>query len=155
MTSYVFFWNSEFQNRNSDFSIFQQRNSIKIFPTGIFGIGKGSDVPLPMGVPEIGTKNRRNSQPRRGRLQFSYETHTAGMKTCSETERIAWTLYLLLLHSGGRNSFVSAETHPHHVPLLRNVLLKHIPRPKLGLLKKKKHNYTLNPILLSGQPCVP
>jgi hypothetical protein len=31
----------------------------------IFGIKNGSGIPLPMGVPEIGTKNR-NSQPRMG-----------------------------------------------------------------------------------------
>jgi hypothetical protein len=57
------FWNPEFQNQNSDFSILQQRNLIKIFPTIIFGIGNGSGILLLMGVPEIGTKNR-NSQPR-------------------------------------------------------------------------------------------
>jgi hypothetical protein len=32
-------------------------------PTGIFGIKNGIGIPLPMGVPEIGTKNW-NSQPR-------------------------------------------------------------------------------------------
>jgi hypothetical protein len=42
--------------------IFQQRNLIENFPTGIFGIVNGSEIPLPMGVPEIGTENR-NSQP--------------------------------------------------------------------------------------------
>ncbi len=60
---FIFFRISEFWNRNSDFSIFQQRNSIKFFPTGIFGIGNGSGIPLPMGVLEIRTKNW-NSQPR-------------------------------------------------------------------------------------------
>jgi hypothetical protein len=32
-------------------------------PTGIFGIENGIEIPLTMGVPEIGTKNW-NSQPR-------------------------------------------------------------------------------------------
>ncbi len=50
--------------------IFQQRNLIKLFSTGIFGIGNGSIIPLPMGVPAIGTKNW-NSQPRRYLFRFS------------------------------------------------------------------------------------
>jgi hypothetical protein len=37
----------------------------KNFLTGIFGIKNGIGIPLPMGVPEIGTKNW-NSQPRLG-----------------------------------------------------------------------------------------
>jgi hypothetical protein len=35
---------------------------LKFFLTGIFGIGNRSGIPLPMGVPEIGTENW-NSQP--------------------------------------------------------------------------------------------
>jgi hypothetical protein len=35
---------------------------LKKNPTGIFGIENGIGIPLPMGVPEIGTENR-NSQP--------------------------------------------------------------------------------------------
>jgi hypothetical protein len=58
----LFFRNTEFWNWNSNFSIFQQRNSKKI-PTRIFGIKNGIGILLPMGVPEIGTKNW-NSQPR-------------------------------------------------------------------------------------------
>jgi hypothetical protein len=58
-----FFQNSKFWNRNTDFSIFN--NGIqKKNPTGIFGIKNGIRIPLLMGVPEIGTKNR-NSQPSR------------------------------------------------------------------------------------------
>jgi hypothetical protein len=34
----------------------------KKIPTGIFGIKNGIGIPLPIGVPEIGTKNQ-NSQP--------------------------------------------------------------------------------------------
>jgi hypothetical protein len=40
---------------------------LKKNPTGIFGIENGIGVPLTMGVPEIGTKNR-DSQPRRERF---------------------------------------------------------------------------------------
>ncbi len=62
LNSYVyFFWNSEFWNRNSDFSAFQQQNSKKN-PTGIFGIKNIIKILLPMGVPEIRTKDW-NSQP--------------------------------------------------------------------------------------------
>jgi hypothetical protein len=57
-----FFQHSEFQNWNSDFLIIQQWNSKKI-PTRSFGIKNGIGILLPMGVPEIGTKNW-NSQPR-------------------------------------------------------------------------------------------
>jgi hypothetical protein len=51
---------SESEFRFLDFSTaeFKRKNS-----TGIFGIKNGIRTPLPMGVPEIGTKNR-NSQPR-------------------------------------------------------------------------------------------
>jgi hypothetical protein len=49
-----------------DFSTaeFEKKN-----PTGIFGIKNGIRILLPMGVPEIGTKNR-NSQPRWLGLSF-------------------------------------------------------------------------------------
>jgi hypothetical protein len=47
----------EFRISNSDFSIFQQQNSKKKNPAGFFGIKNGIGIPLPMGVPEIGTKN--------------------------------------------------------------------------------------------------
>jgi hypothetical protein len=60
---HYFFWNSEFWTRNSDFSIFQQRNSKKN-PTGTFGIENGIEIPAPMGVPDIRNWNQnRNSQP--------------------------------------------------------------------------------------------
>ncbi len=59
--TFIFFQNTDFRNRNSNFSIFQQRNSKKNL-TGIFGIKNGIGIPLSMGVPEIGTKNW-NSQP--------------------------------------------------------------------------------------------
>jgi hypothetical protein len=57
-----FFWNSEFLNWNSDFSIFSTAEFQKINLTGIFGIKNGIRIPLQLGVPEIGTKNC-NSQP--------------------------------------------------------------------------------------------
>ncbi len=44
------------------FWLSRHRNSRKKFPTGIFGIVNGIGIPLPKGVPEIGTKNW-NSQP--------------------------------------------------------------------------------------------
>jgi hypothetical protein len=58
---FIFFWNLEFWNQNSDFLIFQQQNSKKN-PTKIFGIKNRIGIPLPMEVPEIGTKNQ-NYQP--------------------------------------------------------------------------------------------
>jgi hypothetical protein len=58
----IFFLNSEFRNRNSNFLIFQQRNLKKKNPTGIFGIENGIGILLSMRVPEIRTKNW-NSQP--------------------------------------------------------------------------------------------
>ncbi len=54
--------NSEFQNRNSNFLTLQTSGLKKYFPTRIFGIKNRIGIPLTMGVPEIGTKNR-NSQP--------------------------------------------------------------------------------------------
>ncbi len=56
----------EFQkiaNWNSDFRTLQKSEFQKKNPTGIFRIVNGIGIPPPMGVPEIGTKNR-NSQPR-------------------------------------------------------------------------------------------
>ena len=50
-------------NRNSNFLTLQKSDFLKKNPTGIFGIVNGIGIPPPMGVPEIGTKNR-NSQPR-------------------------------------------------------------------------------------------
>jgi hypothetical protein len=44
-------------------------------PTGISGIKNGIGIPLPMGVPEMGTKNQ-NSQPRKNvvtKLREDYE----------------------------------------------------------------------------------
>ena len=55
-------WKSEFQNRKSDFLTLQTSELDKNFPTGIFGIVIRTGILFPMGVPEIGTKNR-NSQP--------------------------------------------------------------------------------------------
>ncbi len=52
------FLESEFQFSDSPDIGIQKKN-----PTGIFGIESGIGIPLTMGVPEIGTKNR-NSQPR-------------------------------------------------------------------------------------------
>jgi hypothetical protein len=49
-------------NRNSNFLTLQKLKFQKKNPTVIFGIENGSGIPLPMGVPEIGTKNW-NSQP--------------------------------------------------------------------------------------------
>jgi hypothetical protein len=49
-----------FANGNSDFLTFQTSEFQN--PTGISGIKSGIGIPLPMGVPEIGTKNW-NSQP--------------------------------------------------------------------------------------------
>jgi hypothetical protein len=57
------YWNSEFQNRNSNFLTLQTSEFEKKIPIGIFGIENGIGIPLTMGVPEIGTKNW-NSQPR-------------------------------------------------------------------------------------------
>jgi hypothetical protein len=54
---------SNFANWNSDFLIFSDIRIKKKKPTGISGIKNGIGIPLPMGVPEIGTKNW-NSQPR-------------------------------------------------------------------------------------------
>ncbi len=51
-------------NRNSNFLTLQKSEFQKKNPTGIFGIVNGIGIPPPMGVLEIGTKNR-NSQPRR------------------------------------------------------------------------------------------
>ncbi len=76
----LFFRNSEFRNRNSNFSIFQQRSLINFFPIGIFGIGNGSGIPLPMGVPEIGTKNR-NSQPSKADLPSIVKNNCAHLST--------------------------------------------------------------------------
>jgi hypothetical protein len=50
---------SELEFRFLDFSTVEFKNKN---PTGIFGIENGIRIPLPMGVPEIGTKNW-NSQP--------------------------------------------------------------------------------------------
>jgi hypothetical protein len=49
-------------NWNSDFLTLQTSEFQKKNPTVIFGIKNGIRIPLTMGVPEIGTKNR-NSQP--------------------------------------------------------------------------------------------
>jgi hypothetical protein len=52
-------------NQNSDFLTLQTSEFQKRILTGIFGIKNGIGIPLTMGVPENGTKNR-NSQPRSG-----------------------------------------------------------------------------------------
>ena len=49
----------------------------KTFLTRIFGIRNGSGILLPMGVPEIGTKNQ-NSQPRRRAVAGDHPTTEAG-----------------------------------------------------------------------------
>jgi hypothetical protein len=49
-------------NQNSNFLTLQTSEFQKKNPTGIFGIENGIGILLPMGVPEIGTKNL-NSQP--------------------------------------------------------------------------------------------
>jgi hypothetical protein len=54
---------TNFANRNSDFLTFQKLEFQKKNLTGIFGIGNRIGIPLPIGVPEIGTKNW-DSQPR-------------------------------------------------------------------------------------------
>jgi hypothetical protein len=54
--------NSKFWNRNSNFPTLQTSEFEKNFPTRIFGTVNRIGIPLPMGVPEIGTKNQ-NSQP--------------------------------------------------------------------------------------------
>jgi hypothetical protein len=51
-----------FANWNSNFLTFQISEFIKI-PTGVSGTENRIEILLPMGVPEIGTKNQ-NSQPR-------------------------------------------------------------------------------------------
>jgi hypothetical protein len=51
-----------FANRNSNFLTFQTSEFKRNHPTGISGIKNRIGIPLPMGVPEIGTKNW-NSQP--------------------------------------------------------------------------------------------
>ncbi len=55
---------SEFQISESEFQFlnFSTAEFEKNFPTGIFGIENRMGIPLPMGVPEIRTKNW-NSQP--------------------------------------------------------------------------------------------
>ncbi len=60
-----FFFFSEFGILESEFWFlhFSTAEFENNFPTGIFGIENGIGIPLPMGVPEIGTENR-NSQPR-------------------------------------------------------------------------------------------
>jgi hypothetical protein len=62
LNSYVNFF--EIPNFGIGIPISQFFNSTiqKKIPTGIFGIKNGIGIPLPMGVPEIGTKNQ-NSQP--------------------------------------------------------------------------------------------
>jgi hypothetical protein len=54
----------EFQIFESEFQFldFSTAEFIRKILTGIFGIKNGIGIPLPMGVPEIGTENR-NSQP--------------------------------------------------------------------------------------------
>jgi hypothetical protein len=54
-------------NQNSNFLTLQTLE-FKKKSTVIFGIKNGIGIPLTMGVPEIGTKNR-NSQPRNYLLQ--------------------------------------------------------------------------------------
>jgi hypothetical protein len=66
--------NSEFWNRNSDFLTLQTSEFKKYFPTGIFGIKNGIEIPLTMGVPEIGTKNW-NSQPSGSRSTICQAWH--------------------------------------------------------------------------------
>jgi hypothetical protein len=56
-------------NRNSDFLTLQTSEFQKKNLTGIFGIKNGIEIPLTMGVPEIGTKNW-NSQPSIGLLYY-------------------------------------------------------------------------------------
>jgi hypothetical protein len=58
---FIIFLKSEFWNQNSNFLIFQERNSKKKL-IGIFGIKNRIGIPIQWGVPEIGTKNW-NSQP--------------------------------------------------------------------------------------------
>jgi hypothetical protein len=64
LDSYVYFF-SEFQILESEFRFidFSTTEFGKKILTGIFGIKNGIGIPLPMGVPEIGTENQ-NSQPR-------------------------------------------------------------------------------------------
>ncbi len=102
--TFIFFWYSKFWNRNSNFSIFQQRNSKKN-PTGIFGIKNETGILLPMGVPEIGTENR-NSQPSLGWLQFKtmylYASKTAPIRPfdmISSSKQVFCTLWTRLLHN--------------------------------------------------------
>ncbi len=76
---YFFF---EFRMSESEFRFLNfSTTKFKKYPTGIFGIKNGIGILLPMGVQEIGTKNR-NSQPSCYRSVF-------------------WWCYHFTLHTGG------------------------------------------------------
>ncbi len=51
------YWNSVFLKLEYQFDDFPE-TEYKKKPTGISWIGNGIKIPLPMGVPEIGTKNQ-------------------------------------------------------------------------------------------------
>jgi hypothetical protein len=77
--------NSKFQNQNSDFLTLQTSELDKNFLTGIFGIVIRTGILFPMGVPEIGTKNR-NFQPLWQEEQWQGE-HTSGEKHHTRRQR--------------------------------------------------------------------
>jgi hypothetical protein len=80
---YVFF---EFQISELEFQFldFSTAEFEKNFPTGIVGIKNGIGIPLPMGVPEIGTENW-NSQPRPERIDYRF-VGCGGINGCNKTQ---------------------------------------------------------------------
>jgi hypothetical protein len=58
------YWDSKYRKSELQFSYSPDIGISKKNPTGVFGIKNVIGIPLTMGVPEMGTKNR-NSQPRR------------------------------------------------------------------------------------------
>jgi hypothetical protein len=67
------------RNQNSNFLTLQTSEFKKYFLTKIFGIKNGIRIPLTMGVPEIGTKNR-NSQPSAFATLKKYSTQALSEK---------------------------------------------------------------------------
>ncbi len=95
-TEFLGYYFLEFQILESEFQFvnFQQRNSKKNL-TGIFEIKNGIGIPLPMGVPEIGTKNQ-NSQPRPTTPQSL--THDLTLSTLIMVARLSLLPTWLLSH---------------------------------------------------------
>ncbi len=107
-------------NRNSNFLTLQTLEFQKKKPTGIFGIEHGIGIPLMMGVPEIGPKNR-NSQPRcpfcilcpSSAQTCSYQTASSGVYS----QIVLLGVYLQTASPGVYSQIVSSDAFYQTVSL--------------------------------------